>query len=372
MDRRRYLGGAGALGIGAIAGCTGLTGSQGSGVDTGDGGKSRPPTADGEGLPVPESELRRGAPKDAIPAITDPEFAADWRDQEWSLSDGDQVVGVARGGEARAYPLSVLNWHEIVNDELDGPLLVTYCPLCGSAVTAVREVNGQETTFGVSGFLYMNDLVMYDRLTDSLWSQILATAIRGDRTGDTLELLPSSLTTWRAWREEYPDTVVLLPPPASSTVNGRDVRRDYGRNPYAGYEESRRIGIGGSYDDDRLHPKAIVIGIEGDGVSRAYPLEAVAAAGVVNDTVGGRPVVVTVARDDTLVAYERTVDGEPLEFAAGNARTMTASGSRWNRATGRAIDGPHEGTTLAPATEKSPMFFFAWLDFTPDTEVYGT
>jgi hypothetical protein len=376
MNRRRYLGAAGVLGAGVLAGCAGFTGGTG-GTDGGGGAspssspRSPSPTSGADGLPVPQSELRRGAPKDAIPAITDPTFAGDWRDLQWSLADEDQVVGVARDGEARAYPLSLLNWHEVVNDTFDGPLLVTYCPLCGSAVTAVRTVNGEETIFGVSGLLYKNDLVMYDELTDSLWSQILATAIQGEQTGATLELVPSSLTTWGAWRAEHPDTVVLLPPPDSNTVSGRDVRRDYGRNPYAGYEDSRRIGIGGSsFDDDRLHPKAIVVGVAHDDVARAYPLEVVAAAGVVNDTVGGLPVVVTVGPDDTLVAWDRTVDGEPLEFTAERATTMTAGGSTWNRLRGQALDGPHEGTHLAPATNRSPMFFFAWLDFNPETDVY--
>lgn len=400
MRRRRYLAALAAGAAGSLAGCAnvGFGGSGSDALPEGEGtAGQRGTTAVGDvDLPVPKSELVRGAPKDAIPAIVDPVFGEDWSGIAYDvgsefgvtyeatpgLAPSDRVVGVSRGGEARAYPLKVLNWHEVVNDsfpaasdaggsEGDEPVLVTYCPLCGSAVTAVRRVNGEETTFGVSGFLFRNDLVMYDELTGSLWSQILATAINGPETGDTLELIPSTLTTWEAWRESHPDTVVLRPPPESSTVSGPDATRDYDRDPYAGYDESGRIGLGGDYDDDRLHPKATVVGVRHDGVARAYPLEAVKAAGVVNDAVGGLPVVVTVAPGDALVAYEREVDGETLTFAAADEAHLAAGGSRWERGSGLAADGPHEGAHLARANDVSPMFFFAWKDFSGGTEVYG-
>lgn len=392
MRRRRYLAVLAAGASGALAGCanfgTGDTGGTGPGGGTGnatDDRSTRTPRAGDVDLPVPRSELVRGAPKDAIPAITDPVFGEDWSGVEVevrnnfggthettpSLRPGDRVIGVARAGEARAYPLKVLNWHEVVNDTFDGPLLVTYCPLCGSAVTAVRTVADEETTFGVSGFLFRNDLVMYDEATESLWSQIIATAINGPRTGDTLQLVPSTLTTWEAWQGEHPDTRVLLPPPESNTVSGPDATRDYTTDPYAGYDSSSQIGVGGSYDDDRLHPKTEVIGIRQDGVARAYPLEAVQAAGVVNDDVGGLPVVVTVAPGEALVAYEREVGGETLSFEAADGAHLRAGGSRWRRSSGLAVDGPHDGTRLAPANDVSPLFFFAWKEFAGETEVYG-
>jgi hypothetical protein len=311
-------------------------------------------------------------PQDGIPAITDPAFADDWSDADATLEDDERVVGVARGGEARAYPLGILDWHEVVNDSFGGPLLVTFCPLCGSGVTAVRRVDGEETRFGVSGKLWRNDLVMYDAKTGSLWSQILATAIRGEETGTTLDLVPSTLTTWGAWREAHPGTSVLLPPPASGTVQG-DVSRNYETDPYAGYEDDRRIGISTEeFDDDRLHPKAQVVGVASDGVARAYPFQRVSeGGGVVNDRVGDLPVVVSVDAADGLVAYDRRVDGETLSFRADGERHLAAGGWRWERTTGRAVDGPHEGTTLTRANGRSQMFWFAWLDFHPDTEVYG-
>lgn len=404
-SRRRFLV-AGALGaVGALAGCTGYRGNDTGEASTSTGTVGSSPTGAGTGdleLPVSRSELVRGAPKDAIPAITEPTFGPDWSGVEVEtrspfgetytatprLDPNDRVIGVARGGEARAYPLKVLNWHEVVNDVFGprtpdsgteddgagtapGPLLVTYCPLCGSGMTAVRTVNGQETTFGVSGFLFRNDLVMYDRLTDSLWSQIMATAINGPETGQSLTLVPSTLTTWGAWQAEHDGAVVLRPPPESNTVRGPTATRDYTIDPYAGYDSSRRIGLGGSFEDDRLHPKAVVLGVKHGGVARAYPLERVTESGPVNDTVGGLPVVVAVGPGEALVAYERTVDGTRLTFEREDRRHLSADGSRWRIATGTAVDGPHRGTTLERASDLAPMFFFAWLDFNPDTGVYG-
>ncbi|ERH11674.1 MAG: protein of unknown function (DUF3179), partial [halophilic archaeon J07HB67] len=222
-------------------------------------------TVAGVDLPVPEGLLGRGAPEDAIPAITQPAFGNDWSGVEIEAREGvgnelvtkdprlradDRVIGVERDGEARAYPLRVLNWHEVVNDEFGGPLLVTFCPLCDSGVTAVRTVAGEPTRFGVSGLLWNSDLVMYDAATDSLWSQIAGTAIRGRRTGHRLALVPSEITTLGDWRTAHPDTQVLLPPPASETVGDRDGVRDYTQNPYASYDSVGRIGIGQNSLDD--------------------------------------------------------------------------------------------------------------------------
>jgi hypothetical protein len=323
-------------------------------------------------LPLSKSDLSRGAPKDAIPAITDPVFAEDWSDVGATLEGAERVVGVEVEGNARAYPLAVLNWHEVVNDSFGGPLLVTFCPLCGSGVTAERRVDGRETEFGVSGYLWHSDLVMYDDLTGSLWSQILGTAVRGPQTGTRLSLRPSTITTWRRWRGEHPDTEVLLPPPASNTITGERETRNYDTNPYDDYGNIERVGIGFNDSvDDRLHPKTPVVGVATDAVARAYPFPAVRdAGGVVNDRVGDLPVVVAAA-DNTLYAYVRRVDGETLTFSR-DGDALAAGGSRWTVASGRAVDGPHEGTTLSRANDRSAMFWFAWADFFPETEIYGS
>jgi hypothetical protein len=188
--------------------------------------------------------------------IDDPAFAADWSDVDppdayGDLADDDTVVGVEREGRVRAYPVSVLWHHEVVTDRVGGPLLVTYCSLCRSGMVAERRVEGEPTGFGVSGLLWRapavqqrasedanrsfavdaadasddlrtrnaGNLVLYDARTGSYWSQVLARAICGPRTGDTLRVVPVTTATWRVWRRDYPDTEVLLPPPRSSTGN---------------------------------------------------------------------------------------------------------------------------------------------------------
>jgi hypothetical protein len=377
MRRRRYLQGLAAGAVGLTAGCLDIGGSEtvsGNSTDpvpdaTVQTDTTRAATLTDPDLPLSDSDLRRGAPKDGIPAIVDPVFGEDWSDLEYTLADDDRVIGVAVEDAARAYPLSVLNYHEVVNDTFAGPLLVTYCPLCGSGVTAVRRVDGEETVFGVSGFLWQSDLVLYDRKTESLWSQILAKAVRGPKTGTNFALRPSTLTTWGEWRGSHPETQVLLPPPSSGTVNG-SVNRNYDRNPYPGYSDSERVGISGRSDDDRLHPKAWVLGIATDDAARAYPFETISdRGGIVTDRVGDLPVVVATT-GDSLVAYDRRVDGEPLSFER-DGETLVAGGSEWNIVTGNAADGPYEGRTLRQANSRSPMFWFAWADFYPETTIFG-
>ncbi|ERH11052.1 MAG: hypothetical protein J07HX64_02831 [halophilic archaeon J07HX64] len=350
---------------------------------TQDGGVATDPAAALD-LPVDDSELRRGAGEDSIPAIVDPTFESDWsgltveytdsfsgqQTIEPRLEPDDSVIGVTRDGEARAYPFRVLNWHEIVNDDFGGPLLVTYCPLCRSAVTTERRVDGETTVFGVSGLLYRNALVMYDEATDSLWSQLAARAIQGPMTGESLDLERTTITTWEAWQADHPETVVLRPPPDSSTVVGDNATRNYNRNPYDGYGESSRTGLAGDFDGDRLDAKAEVIGIASNGVARAYPATTLETEGIVEDSVGGLPVVVTTTADGTPVAWVREVDGEVLSFS-GDGDHLSAGGSRWRRTTGVAVDGPYGGQQLAQANAISPHFWFAWLDIHPDSGLYA-
>jgi hypothetical protein len=386
MHRRRLLQML-AAGTGAIAGCT--AGYQGEDVSD-----EQPPEAIGSvgdvDLPVPAGELETRLPKDAIAAIDDPAFAEDWSglDPEGvddpTLPADAAVIGVERAGEARAYPLRILDWHEIVNDvfeprskarrtasdgDLDGAIGVTYCVLCGSSVVVERLVDGEPTIFGVSGQLWRNDLVMYDRATDSRWSQILATAIRGPRTGDRLTIVPSTLTTWGEWRGARPETQVLLPPPRSGTVGSRNRTYDYFSEKYDYDGESQLIGY-----DQRSgagSERTLVVGIEAGGETRAYPFHVVSADGPIEDTVGGVPVVVAVAPDDTLVAYDRRIDGRARSFSAADERHLSAAGSRWELTTGRAVDGPYEGTRLSRANEHPPMFWTGWSAFNPETSVYG-
>jgi len=213
---------------------------------------------------IPASEiLAGGPPKDGIPALSDPELI----DAEAAsyLKPDDRVIGVTMDGISRAYPIAILNWHEIVNDTInDQRYAVTFCPLCGTGVAFYSDIAGNTTDFGVSGLLYNSDVLLYDRKTESLWSQIMGQAVTGELVGEKLKAFPVSHTTWRNWVEQHPDTQVL------STDTGYS--RDYGRNPYRGYEQSRQLYFGvNQRAPDTYHPKEQVIGLEIDGVYKAYP-----------------------------------------------------------------------------------------------------
>jgi hypothetical protein len=368
MERRRYL-----LGIaGAFSGVAGdlapvgravRASATGRAASTADPGR---PTFSDVSVPVDDSDLVRATRKDAIPAITEPAFASDWRGVDETLAADDLVVGVVREDRARAYPLSVLSSHEVVNDEFGGPLLVTYCPLCASAVTATRTVDGDPTVFGVSGYLFRSDLVLYDRQTGSLWSQLMATAVRGRAAGDRLELVPSTLATWERWSASHPDTRVLLPPPASGTLSRRPGDR-------GGRREPGRVGVatvGGGVEDDRLPERELVVGVATGEAATAYSRSAVAETGVVNDWVGDLPVVVVAAAGALPHVYDRRVDGRVLAFERTDNRLL-GGGSTWSPTSGRAQSRPHEGQRLDRVPGATGTYWFAWAAFHPDTAVYG-
>ncbi|MXR50229.1 DUF3179 domain-containing protein [Halovenus sp. WSH3] len=381
MERRRLLRSLVAGGAIATAGCTGVTREDDEETDE---VRERIPVrtpggvetvVDGVELPVPGEEIRRPLPTDGIPAIVDPAFAEDWSGLDPDGVDDPRlpaespVLGVERDGEARAYPLRILNRHEIVNDEFGGPIAVTYCVLCGSGVVVERTVDGEETRFGVSGKLWRNDLVMYDEATESLWSQLLATAIRGPRVGERLDLVPVTLTDWGSWQETHPGTAVLLPPPKSGLIAESPLSFDYFDSKYS-YEREDQL-IGRDNRGNGLYGKTMVVGVEADDEARAYPFHVVEKEGVINDRVGSLPVVVSIAADDTLTAYDRRVGGETLVFEASDRETFRGGGSRWLRRTGEAIDGPHRGQRLDRANEHPPLFWTGWSNFNPDTDVYG-
>jgi len=270
-------------------------------------------------IPVGEV-LSGGPPRDGIPAIDKPRFIAAHRAD--FLSDESRVIGVSLGDEARAYPIAILNWHEIVNDHINGEsIVVTFCPLCGTGM--VFETSPY-TDFGVSGLLYNSDVLLYDRQTESLWSQLKMQAVSGKRLGEKLTLLAASHTSWADWRARYPHTRVL------STETGH--RRDYQRDPYQDYAKQRRTYFPVANQNSRYHPKEMVIGVvQGDSV-KVWPFAELAKTGrVIVDTLG--PEAVTVIF---------------------NAQART----------GRVVDASGEEI---PSTIG---FWFAWMAFYPQSEVY--
>lgn len=275
---------------------------------------------------VPLAAIERGGPpRDGIPAIDQPQFVAA---DKAPLRDGDRVLALSRHGTARAYPVRILNWHEVVNDRIGpDPVVITYCPLCGTGMAFAARAGEHATTFGVSGLLYNSDVLLYDRATGSLWSQVKQESIAGPLRGTRLQALPLEHTTWADWRARHPHTQVL------STATGHV--RDYDRDPYAGYERIERLLFSVEHRDDRFPLKEWVLGLDVDGARKAYPFGVLARAtrgsGSVRDTVGGRTV---------RIEYDGT-----------------------NR-TARAFDG--DGRLLPGVM----AYWFAWVAFHPGTEVF--
>lgn len=273
---------------------------------------------------IPKEEIHHGGPpRDGIPSIDNPTFIG--VEEAGFLSEDDRVLGISRGGVAKAYPVKILDWHEIVNDEFNGQaVVVSYCPLCGTGMAFDANVGGEARSFGVSGLLYNSDVLLYDRESESLWSQIIRKSISGPLKGENLEQLPMAHTTWRDWREHNPGTLVL------SNQTGHS--RDYSRSPYKGYAASSRIWFPVKNQSQQYHPKELVIGLNLGGQTKAYPFaELSKTSGGIEDKLGEADIRV--------------------EFDAANR-------------TGRVLDeeGNEIPTTIA--------FWFAWYAFFPDTEVY--
>lgn len=310
---------------------------------------------------VPLDEIKGGGPpKDGIPSIDNPRFV-NVEDVQF-LSDEDMMVGLTINGESRAYPLSILVWHEIVNDRFGlTPVAVTYCPLCYTTQVFDRTINGQETEFGTSGKLYNSNLVMYDRMTETYWSQSLGIAIKGELTGTTLTKIPFDLMKWKDWKREFPNSVVL------STDTGYS--RAYDVDPYGDYYTESRILFPVSNQDSRMHEKEFILGF-GEGNSfKAYKQQDVEDAKIVNDTVGNQAIMLVSLFDDNSRAFDRTVNGEILEFELQNGKINdVTTNSEWNY-DGLAIDGKLQGEQLKRIVF-DPSFWFEWIAIHPETEVY--
>lgn len=220
---------------------------------------------------IPLEEILAGGPgKDGIPSIDNPQFISSEEAGEF-LDESSLGIGIDYEGEQRFYPFQILVWHEIVNDTIaNDPILITYCPLCATAIAFDRTVDGQEIEFGVSGQLWLSNLLMYDRTEnvedESLWSQILGEAVVGPQTGTRLEVIDSNNITYGEWIEAFPNSVVLS--------QNTGFERSYDVDPYGDYYTNDTVGFGASFDDDRLDPKALVAGIEINGEYKAYEINA--------------------------------------------------------------------------------------------------
>jgi len=273
---------------------------------------------------VPIDEIRVGtATRDAIPSIDDPDFISA-SDADFMSSD-DKVIGLKINEEVRAYPMKILTWHEIVNDRVEGkPVVISYCPLCRSAYVFSRLIDVEPFNFAVSGLLYNSNVVMYDRDTESLWSQIKGEAINGPKKGTELEVIDATSTTWEDWTKEHPTTRVL------SKKTGYD--RNYERSPYGDYSENRDLMFPVGETSERFHPKALIGGIEINGKHKAYPI----------------PVLEKMDKttfSDRFQEVTLKINFDPL---AKEVEITTSEGEKIN---------------------VSHLYWFAWYAFHPETEV---
>lgn len=321
--------------------------------------------------------LSGGPPKDGIPAIDKPAFQSVAEGDEW-LKDREPVAVFSRGGEAKAYPLQILIWHEIVNDVVGGkPVSITYCPLCNTAIAFDRQLDGKVLDFGTTGSLRFSDLVMYDRQTESWWQQATGEAIVGEMTGKRLALLPSSVVSWADFKRAHPNGRVL------SRETGHP--RPYGENPYVGYDSGRPFLYSGPPVDGRLSAMERVVAVDADGQTVAFPFSTLKEHPVVNYTLGGRDIAVFYKRgtasalDRDIIAesrdvgatgvFERTLDGRKLTFRAEGSRILDEeTGSAWDLL-GGAVEGPLKGKKLTPVVHGN-HFWFSWAVFKPRTAVY--
>jgi hypothetical protein len=330
----------------------------------------------------PAEIISGGPPPDGIPPIDHPAFLP-VADNLEILPANEPVVALEIDGDARAYPIRAMVWHEIVNDTVGGiPVSVTYCPLCNSAATYERVIDGNVTTFGTSGRLYASALVMYDRATESLWTHFNGEAIVGLLTGTRLTEYPSPLLSWGDFRQAYPAGLVL-----DWTQTGFD--RDYGRNPYTGYDDPTDAPFlfRGALDG-RARAMQRVVGVEIDGSSTAFALEAVRGGErkATNTDVGGTPIVIfwksgqasaldrgTIdgGRDvGSVGVFLPDVDGRTLTFEAGGAGYIDLeTESTWS-ITGEALDGPFSGGQLVRVPHLD-TFWFAWSTYRPGTDLVG-
>ena len=306
--------------------------------------------------------------RDRIKPIYEPKYdsveGGDW------LYEHDQILGyVSDSGEAFAYPFRILNFHEIVNDLIDNvPVLISYCPLCASAVVYSRELDDDVLLFGNTSALFESDLVMFDHNTGSYWFQVLGEAIVGPQTGKRLKVLPSMNVTWPQWKELHPNTKVL------SRDLGLLPGDTYGRDPFAGFDEqvnSGRFAFPVSEDklDDRLSAGDRVLTIEIGGVAKAYLLSG-REDQVTNDEIAGEKVAVIIRSEGpSAAAFLSTFDGQVLTFSLNSGVIEDAeTGSQWDDS-GRAVSGPLTGSQLTLLPSRT-SFWFSIVGALPDIEVH--
>jgi len=304
---------------------------------------------------VPLDEIFWGCPRvDCIPSIDNPRYlTVEEAEEKGEVLDNTILIGVVRKGEARAYPLNILNWHEIVNDEIQGdPILITYCPLCATGIGFEREVDGVAVEFGVSGRLRNNNLIMYDRKTETLWSQITGKAIVGEKAGEKLKQIPTETIYWKDWKKAHPDTLVL------SQKTG--FNRPYNRYPYGDFATSEDIFFPVNVRDDRLHPKKFVFGVIFGDSSKAYAQEDIEGEKLIQDTVGEQELIAVHNPVSGGIAF---FDPDGRTFSIVDDELVDEESNVWS------FDGTSGEMKLSPL-DNVGAFWFSWVATFPETDLY--
>jgi len=295
---------------------------------------------------ITEDEVFDGGPgKDGIPSVDNPQFVS--TGQIGYMNENDLVLAIEVNGELKGYTHPVLDWHEIVNDRVgDKDLAITYCPLTGTGSAWSREIDGKVTTFGVSGLLYRNNLIPYDRETDSRWSQMRLDCVQGTLKTREAETHPLVEMPWRTWKKLFPEGKVL------SEATG--FNRSYGLYPYGNYRSNDQLLFPVGKDDDRLPRKERVLSVIIGGQSRVYTFDSFKDGVTVHkDKFGGKEIVVVGSQPDNfIIAYEINSSFgdrsfEPVALEVGGIVMKDNLGNEWD-IFGTAKSGPDAGDQLGP------------------------
>lgn len=325
------------------------------------------------------SIMSGGPPRDGIPAIDRPQFSNAVEVSEW-LGKDEPVVAYVNGDDARAYPLQILIYHEIVNDKVNGlPVTVTFCPLCNASIVFDRTVDGETLDFGTTGRLRNSDLIMYDRQTETWWQQFTGRGIIGKHNEFKLTQLPSQIVSFDTFRQHYPDGKIL------NKETG--FLRMYGNNPYSGYDNiNNNPFLYSGPKDKRLPAMERVLSLAADNQqSLLIPVSKLESQPVLNIEYNDKPVVVIAtssaqsALDKSKIdesrmipaaaAYSAQLDDKQLQFEWRENKLLDIdSGSEWN-VFGQAINGPLEGSSLSQI-DNGVHFAFAWLAFDPESAIH--
>lgn len=316
---------------------------------------------------IPKDQVFDGGPgRDGIPSVDSPQFTS--VNNASYLQDNDLVIGIKIGGTIRAYPHPILDWHEIVNDDISGQkTAITYCPLTGSAIAWKRQGIVSNSTFGVSGLLYNSNLIPYDRGSRSNWSQMKLQCVNGSLIGKEIETSKIIETTYKTWREIYPTSKLL------STNTG--FGNQYGVYPYRDYKTSNDLLFPVSNEDNRLHKKTRVLGLIVEGATMVFPISSFdAGVTVKNVSFGGEDFVIIGSKDKNFAAAYKgnLTDGALLEFSVVENELpivmVDDESNKWD-IFGEVVEGPRAGESLEQA-KAFISYWFAWAAFYPNALIY--